>query len=222
MKRIFALLLSLAVLFSCLAVTAGAMFDPSTVYDVKARSAYIVNTDTNIIVYEKDSEKQVSAGGLTKYMTIALVLTNYADQLDNTFTMPFAISDYVHNTDNADMRSGETFTYREALYAMVTRNANEAAMGLAYELSGGEQQRLAIARALLNDPQVILADEPTGNLDPAAADGLMQLLRWIVSRGCAVLMSTHNISNIQQYPSRTLRFNQGRVEEIDMQSILGI
>ena len=97
MKRIFALLLSLAVLFSCLAVTAGAMFDPSTVYDVKAQSAYIVNTDTNIIVYEKDSEKQVSAGGLTKYMTIALVLTNYADQLDNTFTMPFAISDYVHN-----------------------------------------------------------------------------------------------------------------------------
>lgn len=138
MKRIFALLLSLAVLFSCLAVTAGAMFDPSTVYDVKAQSAYIVNTDTNIIVYEKDSEKQVSAGGLTKYMTIALVLTNYADRLDNTFTMPFAISDYVHNTDNADMRSGETFTYREALYAMVTRNANEAAMGLAYELSGGD------------------------------------------------------------------------------------
>ena len=138
MKRIFALLLSLAVLFSCLAVTAGAMFDPSTVYDVKAQSAYIVNTDTNIIVYEKDSEKQVSAGGLTKYMTIALVLTNHADQLDSTFTMPFAISDYVHNSDNADMRSGETFTYREALYAMVTRNANEAAMGLAYELSGGD------------------------------------------------------------------------------------
>ena len=138
MKRIFALLLSLAVLFSCLAVTAGAMFDPSTVYDVKAQSAYIVNTDTNIIVYEKDSEKQVSAGGLTKYMTIALVLTNYADQLDSTFTMPFAISDYVHNSDNADMRSGETFTYREALYAMVMRNANEAAMGLAYELSGGD------------------------------------------------------------------------------------
>lgn len=90
------------------------------------------------------------------------------------------------------------------------------------QLSGGECQRIAIARALSNNPAFILADEPTGNLDPAAADGLMQLLRWIVSRGCAVLMSTHNISNIQQYPSRTLRFNQGRVEEIDMQSILGI
>ena len=138
MKRIFALVLSFAVLFSCLVLPAGAMFDPTPVYQVQAQSAYIVNTDTNIIVYDKDSTKQVSAGGLTKYMTIALLLTNYADQLDSTFTMPFAISDYVHNTDNADMRSGETFTYREALYAMVTRNANEAAMGLAYELSGGD------------------------------------------------------------------------------------
>ena len=138
MKRLFALFLSLAVLFSCLSMTAGAMFDPSPVYEVKAQSAYIVNTDTNIIVYDKDSQKQVPAGGLTKYMTVALVLANYADQLDNTFQMPFAVSDYVHNTDNADMRSGETFTYREAIYAMLTRNANEAAMGLAYSLSNGD------------------------------------------------------------------------------------
>ncbi len=78
------------------------------------------------------------AGGLTKYMTIALLLTNYADHLDDTFQMPFAISDYVYNSDNADMRSNETFTYREAVYAMLTRNANEAAMGLAYSLSGGD------------------------------------------------------------------------------------
>ena len=138
MKRIFALILSFVLLLSCLVLPVGAMFDPSPVYQVQAQSAYIVNTDTNIIVYDKDSTKQVSAGGLTKYMTIALVLTNYADQLDNTFQMPFAISDYVYNTNNADMRSNETFTYREALYAMVTRNANEAAMGLAYALSGGD------------------------------------------------------------------------------------
>ena len=138
MKRIVTLLLSLVLLLSCLCAPAGAMFDPSLTYEVQAKSAYIVNTDTNIIVYEKDSDRQVPAGGLTKYMTVALLLTNYADQLDNTFSMPFAISDYVHNTDNADMRSGETFTYREAIYAMLTRNANEAAMGLAYSLSGGD------------------------------------------------------------------------------------
>ena len=138
MKRIFALVLSFVFLLSCLVLPAGAMFDPSPVYQVQAASAYIVNTDTNIIVYDKDSTKQVSAGGLTKYMTLAVLLTNYADQLDSTFQMPFAISDYVYNTNNADMRSNETFTYREAMYAMLTRNANEAAMGVAYALSGGD------------------------------------------------------------------------------------
>lgn len=91
-----------------------------------------------------------------------------------------------------------------------------------YELSGGEQQRLAIARALLNNPRLIVADEPTGNLDPAATKEIMSLLMRISQQDCAVIMSTHNIINIQQYPSRTLRFNQGRVEEIDVQSILGI
>ena len=138
MKRIVTLFLSLILLLSCLCAPASAMFDPSLFYEVQAKSAYIVNTDTNIIVYDKDSSRQVPAGGLTKYMTIALLLTNYADQLDNTFQMPFAISDYVHNSDNADMRSNETFTYREAVYAMLLRNANEAAMGLAYSLSGGD------------------------------------------------------------------------------------
>lgn len=138
MKRIFAIFLSVVLLFSVLAVPAGAMFDPSPVYQVQAQSAYIVNTDTNIIVYDKNSTKQVSAGGLTKYMTLALLLTDYADRLDDTFQMPFAISDYVYRTDNADMRSNETFTYREAMYAMLTRNANEAAMGLAYVLSGND------------------------------------------------------------------------------------
>ena len=138
MKRIFALVLSFVFLLSCLVLPAGAMFDPSPVYQMQAASAYIVNTDTNIIVYDKDSTKQVSAGGLTKYMTLAVLLTNYADQLDSTFQMPFAISDYVYNTNNADMRSNETFTYREAMYAMLTRNANEAAMGVAYTLAGGD------------------------------------------------------------------------------------
>ena len=138
MKRIVTLFLSLILLLSCLCAPASALFDPSLFYEVQARSAYIVNTDTNIIVYDKDSSRQVPAGGLTKYMTIALLLTNYADQLDNTFQMPFAISDYVHNSDNADMRSNETFTYREAVYAMLLRNANEAAMGLVYSLSGGD------------------------------------------------------------------------------------
>jgi ATP-binding cassette subfamily B protein len=87
-------------------------------------------------------------------------------------------------------------------------------------LSGGQKQRLAIARAMINDPKVILADEPTGNLDPSAADEVMNLFRRIVESGCAIVMSTHNIGNIQQYPSRTIRFHNGKVEEIDMKQWL--
>ncbi|MCD7963927.1 MAG: ATP-binding cassette domain-containing protein [Rikenellaceae bacterium] len=89
-----------------------------------------------------------------------------------------------------------------------------------FQMSGGEQQRLAIARALLNDPDVLLADEPTGNLDPTAADTIMKIFMDIKESGCAIVMATHNINNLQQYPSRTLRFNQGSVEDIDVVNIL--
>ncbi len=87
-------------------------------------------------------------------------------------------------------------------------------------LSGGEQQRLVIARALLNSPRLLLADEPTGNLDPVTADGIMELFKRIAADGCAVVMSTHNISLIEQYPSRTILFSQGRIREVDMQTLL--
>lgn len=87
-----------------------------------------------------------------------------------------------------------------------------------FELSGGEQQRLVIARALLNDPQVLLADEPTGNLDPVTADGIMQLFRKIAARGCAVVMSTHNTALIENYPARAILFAQGTIREIDLEA----
>lgn len=89
-----------------------------------------------------------------------------------------------------------------------------------FELSGGEQQRLAIARALVNKPRLILADEPTGNLDPKTAEDIMEVFQRIVKTGCAVVMSTHNISLIEQYPSRTLLFAQGRLTEVDLQSVI--
>lgn len=89
-----------------------------------------------------------------------------------------------------------------------------------FELSGGEQQRLAIARALINKPLAILADEPTGNLDPKAADDVMDLFHEIATDGCAVVMSTHNIANISRYPARTMRFAGGMVEEIDISPLL--
>ena len=89
-----------------------------------------------------------------------------------------------------------------------------------FELSGGEQQRLVIARALLNDPEVLLADEPTGNLDPVTADGIMRLFQQIAARGCAVVMSTHNTSLIENYPARAILFAQGKIREVDLEAEL--
>ncbi len=71
-----------------------------------------------------------------------------------------------------------------------------------HQLSGGEQQRIAIARALLNRPQVILADEPTGNLDGETADGILKLLRQLNEEGTAIVMVTHNRSIFERYPGR--------------------
>jgi cell division transport system ATP-binding protein len=82
-----------------------------------------------------------------------------------------------------------------------------------HQLSGGEQQRVAIARALLNDPEIIIADEPTGNLDPETSRGIMKLLFEIKQTGRAVLMATHNYSLFQEFPSRTLKCEEGQLVE---------
>ena len=80
-----------------------------------------------------------------------------------------------------------------------------------HQLSGGEQQGVAIARALLNDPDVIIADEPTGNLDPDTTLEVMKLLRRISENGTAVLMATHNYTLMQKYPSRIAKCKNGTV-----------
>ncbi|MBQ8712180.1 MAG: ATP-binding cassette domain-containing protein [Prevotella sp.] len=83
-----------------------------------------------------------------------------------------------------------------------------------HELSGGEQQRISIARALLNSPQLIVADEPTASLDSEASDAIIQLLRDISQRGTAVILTTHNRSLLNKYPGIVYRCNEQRLEEV--------
>ena len=78
-----------------------------------------------------------------------------------------------------------------------------------HQLSGGEQQRIVIARALLNNPEIILADEPTGNLDPATSEEIMKILSDISASGRAVIMATHNYNLIKRFPSRTIKCEDG-------------
>lgn len=85
---------------------------------------------------------------------------------------------------------------------------------LPHELSGGEQQRIAIARALLNKPKMIIADEPTGNLDPDTAEKIIGLLYEISHSGTSVVMSTHNLAMIEKFPGRVYKCEDGKIADI--------
>tara|TARA_X000000368_G_scaffold263088_1_gene208264 strand:+ start:548 stop:1231 length:684 start_codon:yes stop_codon:yes gene_type:complete len=84
-----------------------------------------------------------------------------------------------------------------------------------HELSGGEQQRVSIARAILNEPELIIADEPTGNLDPETSREIMALLKGIQEKGKAVFMATHDYSLINDFPSKMIRCAEGTILPVD-------
>ncbi|HAS43298.1 MAG TPA: phosphonate ABC transporter ATP-binding protein [Microscillaceae bacterium] len=84
-----------------------------------------------------------------------------------------------------------------------------------HQLSGGEQQRTVIARALINEPLLLLADEPTGNLDPDMSAEILQLFRKINKSGTAILMATHDYTALEKFPARVLKCSEGRLEEVE-------
>ena len=93
----------------------------------------------------------------------------------------------------------------------------EAKHKMPYQLSGGEQQRIAIARSILNNPKVILADEPTGNLDPETADNIVALLKEITATGTAVVMTTHNIPMLDKFPGIVYQCQDRQIKDITEQ-----
>ncbi len=117
---------------------------------------------------------------------------------------------------------------KKYIEARITEVLEKVGLGLKgykmpHQLSGGEQQRVVIGRALLNDPDIILADEPTGNLDPDTSEGIVRLLRDISRNGRAVIVATHNYTLLKKFSARTIKCDNGRLipvkEEEEMELI---
>jgi cell division transport system ATP-binding protein len=101
------------------------------------------------------------------------------------------------------------------LHALARVGLSHKWQRMPHELSGGEQQRVAIARAIVGEPWVLLADEPTGNLDPAVSDEIMKLLLGLHQQGMTLVMATHDYRLVQKYPTRTLGYLSGQFVEVD-------
>lgn len=151
MKKRFAGILAVLVIAVTLALPASAMQGYTPDFEPTAEGAYIVNLDTNIVVYQKDSEKQLTAASLTKMMTMLLMLKNYQDELDTaTGEMTRAIDDILYVTPGAslaDIRPGETVTLRNLLYAMELPSGNEAAYIAAFFMGGTVENFVAMMNA---------------------------------------------------------------------------
>lgn len=113
----------------------------------------------------------------------------------------------------------KTFIKKRVLEVLGMVGLSHKRKNMPDDLSGGEKQRVVIARALANEPRILLADEPTGNLDPEASASIMELLKKINNRGMAVLMVTHDYDTVKQYPFRTLKLSEGRIKEVDVKKL---
>jgi cell division transport system ATP-binding protein len=116
---------------------------------------------------------------------------------------------YVTNARRSDIK-------KRVFHALSDVGVSHKRNQMPHELSGGEQQRVVIARALVNTPSILLADEPTGNLDPGASAEIMELIRKINMRGTAVLMATHNYELVRKYPARIIQLKDGKLVDIEI------
>ncbi len=122
-----------------------------------------------------------------------------------------AFSLYATNTKRSEMK-------KRVLLALADVGLSHKRLQMPHELSGGEQQRVVIARAIVNSPPLLLADEPTGNLDPASSNEIMELIQKINMRGTAVLMATHNYELVKKFPARIIQLKEGKIIDVELRA----
>ena len=170
MKKILTSAMAMLLLAVVLALPVAATEGYEPDFDVTSEAAYLVNTDTNIVVYEKNSEEPLATASLTKLMTVLLMLQNYQDQLDTiSVTAPGYIYDILFgkNASTADIMRGETHSLRSLLYAMLLPSANEAAYIVADYMGGGSVDTFV---GMMNDEAKKLGCTNTTFTDPCGLD----------------------------------------------------
>lgn len=161
----------------------------------------------NVLNYDAMTTKAREIPKLRRKLGIVFQDFKLLEDRDVHENVAFAL--YVTNARSSDIK-------KRVLHALADVGLSHKRNQLPHELSGGEQQRVVIARALVNTPSLLLADEPTGNLDPAASAEIMELLKKINMRGTAVLMATHNYDLVRKYPARVVQLKDGRLFEIEI------
>lgn len=161
----------------------------------------------NVIVGKYNSETIQHREKPYLRRTLGIVFQDFRLLEDRSVYDNVAFTLHVTGTPRKDIK-------KSVLRALADVGLSHQRNKMAHELSGGEQQRVVIARALVNDPLFLLADEPTGNLDPSTSMDILQLLRGINMRGTAVVMATHNHELVKKVNARVLEIRDGRVREL--------
>jgi len=169
--------------------------------DLKPETGTVKVADYDSIV---TSEREIPL--LRRRLGIVFQDFKLLDDRDVYENVAFAL--YVTNTRRSEIK-------KRVLHALADVGLSHKRNQMPQELSGGEQQRVVIARAIVNAPSLLLADEPTGNLDPSASAEIIELLKKINMRGTAVLMATHNYELVKKYPARIVKLKDGKLFEVD-------
>jgi cell division transport system ATP-binding protein len=160
-----------------------------------------------VLDYDSETTRPQEIPRLRRRLGIVFQDFKLLEDRDVFENVAFAL--YVTNTGGSEIK-------KRVFHALSDVGVSHKRNQMPHELSGGEQQRVVIARALVNTPSLLLADEPTGNLDPSASAEIMELLIKINMRGTAVLMATHNYDLVRKYPARVIQLKDGKLIDIEI------
>lgn len=159
--------------------------------------------------YDSETTKSREIPHLRRRLGVVFQDFKLLDDRDVYENVAFAL--YVTNTRRSE-------TKKLVLHALADVGLSHKRNQMPQELSGGEQQRVVIARAIVNAPSLLLADEPTGNLDPNSSSEIMELLKKINMRGTAILMATHNYDLVRKYPARIVQLKDGKLLDVELKN----